>query len=203
MLGALRTAGPACTLRTWHAATVNAGWHPSWSRAFARRARAQPEALPLALTPEAGNIDGTREWDRGEPLPPPRPGGYQLPRVFEPRGGAIPRLGSLRVPYQDGTFSPFEDPGAPPAGEPMEPDRSPPPWKVLRSHNGNLPIYLRFKRGGSEVSTLLLHFFGDIEHMRKELARVCESPVRVRSGKFEVRGMHTWKIKEWLTSLGM
>mmetsp|Transcript_123334 Transcript_123334/g.217401 ORF Transcript_123334/g.217401 Transcript_123334/m.217401 type:complete len:128 (-) Transcript_123334:16-399(-) len=118
-------------------------------------------------------------------------------------GGVTPRLQNLRAPGHDPNHSPFEDPNAPPAGIPIEEDRPRPPWKVLRTHNGNLPVYDRFRRHGAIVTTYVRHFYGDAEHMRKELMMLCESPVRLRSGCFEVRGLHTWKIKEWLVSLGM
>merc|ERR1712196_212114 len=97
----------------------------------------------------------------------------------------------------------FDDPGSPPMGTPIEGEAPPKRWKVLRTHNGNLPVYTRIRYGGLEVTTLVQHFFGDVETMRKELMNVCESPVRVRAGKLEVRGLHSWKIKEWLVSLGM
>lgn len=30
----------------------------------------------------------------------------------------------------------------------------------------------------------------------------CEAPARVRTGSIEIKGLHSWKLKEWLTSLG-
>mmetsp|Transcript_56132 Transcript_56132/g.119513 ORF Transcript_56132/g.119513 Transcript_56132/m.119513 type:complete len:203 (-) Transcript_56132:43-651(-) len=158
---------------------------------------------PLPVTLKFVGAPTARDLDSGAPLPAPRVGGYEQPQAWQPQGGAIPRTHSLKMPGEGGVHSPFEDPGAPPAGTPMEPDKQSPPWKVLRTHNGNLPVYLKVKFGGAEAFTQVRHVFGDIEHMRKALAMVCEAPVRVRSGVFEVRGLHEWKIKEWLTALGM
>mmetsp|Transcript_128352 Transcript_128352/g.411353 ORF Transcript_128352/g.411353 Transcript_128352/m.411353 type:complete len:214 (+) Transcript_128352:100-741(+) len=173
----------------------------SQRRFFARRSGRLPPVVPVAL--QLVGVPTDTSMFQGPPMPAPRQGGYPLPRVHQPRGGAMPRLASLRLPGIGGCHSPFEDPGAPPAGEPLEPERPPPPWKVLRTHNGNLPVYTRIRYGGSDASTQVRHFFGDIENMKKELASLCESPVRTRPGRFEVRGLHTWKIKEWLVSLGM
>jgi hypothetical protein len=68
--------------------------------------------------------------------------------------------------------------------------------------SGNLPVYEKFRDGGIEVCTHIRLVEGDIEVFRKRLLSVCEAPTRVRVGAFEVLGMHTWKVKEWLTSLG-
>ncbi|CAK9058076.1 unnamed protein product [Durusdinium trenchii] len=97
---------------------------------------------------------------------------------------------------------PYLDPSSPLRVEPLEPG-STRPWKVLRSQNGELPVYSRYRYAGKEVTTIVTHIFGDIEAIRKELMSVCESPCRERPGKLEVRGYHKWKIKEWLLSLGM
>ncbi|CAJ1354524.1 unnamed protein product [Effrenium voratum] len=96
----------------------------------------------------------------------------------------------------------FLDPNSPVPNEPLEPTE-PKPWKVLRTQNGNLPVYTRYSHAGAEVSTLVKHVYGDIAAMRKELMMVTEAPCRVRPGKLEVRGLHRWKLKEWLMSLGM
>eukprot|EP00397_Hematodinium_sp_SG-2012_P068249 GEMP01109751.1.p1 GENE.GEMP01109751.1~~GEMP01109751.1.p1 ORF type:complete len:131 (+),score=12.15 GEMP01109751.1:49-441(+) len=77
------------------------------------------------------------------------------------------------------------------------------PFRVNRTANGNLPVYERFRNKGRSVNTFVSLFDGDQEAMRKALMRVCESPVRVRFGSFEVRGLHSWKIKEWLESINM
>lgn len=91
--------------------------------------------------------------------PEPRPGGYDL-KIYGPRGGAVPRLTSLIIDEAhqrvqchgeqlvalwfccQGYNPPFLDPGSPLPMEPIE-DQDPKPWKVLRSRNGNLPVYTR------------------------------------------------------------
>mmetsp|Transcript_29246 Transcript_29246/g.83082 ORF Transcript_29246/g.83082 Transcript_29246/m.83082 type:complete len:205 (-) Transcript_29246:98-712(-) len=181
-------------------------------RGFARRSL-RPEGVPAVLTVADADIRSpaarrpvardSSDWSQGPPASPPRAGGYPLPWPRQPRGGAIPRLGSQWVAGHGGNHSPFDDPGTRPTGEPLEPERPPPPWKVLRSHNGNLPVYTKLSKGGIEATTNIIHFFGDVEHMKKEVMKICESPVRLRSGRLEVRGLHAWKLKEWLVSIGM
>jgi len=75
-------------------------------------------------------------------------------------------------------------------------------FRINRTINGNLPIYERFRRGGCEAMTVIRLIEGDVDQLRKKLMMVCEAPCRVRTGCVELRGLHTWKIKEWLTSLG-
>mmetsp|Transcript_41805 Transcript_41805/g.116584 ORF Transcript_41805/g.116584 Transcript_41805/m.116584 type:complete len:206 (-) Transcript_41805:75-692(-) len=178
-------------------------------RHFARRVQHRDRPVPVAMPLEQAP-DPSRDWSQGRPPLPARVGGY--PQRGEKRRaggstwvhrGAVPRLQHLWVPGEGQNHSPFDDPNTPPAGVPLEPERPAPPWKVLRTHNGNLPVYLRVSYQGAVVTTLVAHFYGDVEHMRKELMRICEAPVRIRCSKFEIRGLHTWKIKEWLTSLGM
>mmetsp|Transcript_64828 Transcript_64828/g.193182 ORF Transcript_64828/g.193182 Transcript_64828/m.193182 type:complete len:224 (-) Transcript_64828:100-771(-) len=189
-------------------------------RHFARRRQHQERPVPVMMPMDAPpahaqastrtHSDPSRDWSQGPPEPRPRVGGFRKTyrdgeNVIKPwaHRGAVPRLGRLWVPGEGQTHSPFDDPCAPPAGEPLEPERPAPPWKVLRTHNGNLPVYLRVSYQGAVVTTMVSHFFGDVEHMRKELMKVCEAPVRLRASRFEIRGLHTWKIKEWLVSLGM
>lgn len=81
-------------------------------------------------------------------------------------------------------------------------DRSKMNFRVTRTVNGNLPVYECFKKGGQEAYTQLRHVEGDQQQVAKMLLKVCEAPVRVRTGAFEVKGVHSWKIKEWLASLG-
>lgn len=75
-------------------------------------------------------------------------------------------------------------------------------WRVRRTINGNLPVYERFQRGGIKAYTQIKNVDGDVHAMRKKLLRVCESPVRVRKGRIDVRGLHSWKLKEYFTAAG-
>ena len=76
-------------------------------------------------------------------------------------------------------------------------------YSVLRTANGELPVYKVYKGDGKVVNTVVRHIRGDMDMIRKDLARVCESPVKIHMGTLEVRGIHTWKIKEYLESVGI
>ncbi|EPT24825.1 large subunit ribosomal protein IMG2 [Toxoplasma gondii ME49] len=81
-------------------------------------------------------------------------------------------------------------------------DTSHVPYKVVRTPSGNLPVYSRVRKHGTEVTTIVRHAFGDITAMKKDLVAICEAPVRERLGTLEVKGLHVLKIKQWLRSLG-
>ena len=53
------------------------------------------------------------------------------------------------------------------------------------------------------MNTIVRCIQGDFDKLRKELASICEAPVRVHIGSLEVKGLHTWKVKEYLESLGL
>ncbi|KFG47045.1 mitochondrial large subunit ribosomal protein IMG2 [Toxoplasma gondii RUB] len=75
-------------------------------------------------------------------------------------------------------------------------------FQVVRTPSGNLPVYSRVRKHGTEVTTIVRHAFGDITAMKKDLVAICEAPVRERLGTLEVKGLHVLKIKQWLRSLG-
>lgn len=77
------------------------------------------------------------------------------------------------------------------------------PYTVARSANGELPVYKVFKGSGRIVNTVVKNIRGDMDVLRKDLAQVCEAPVKIHMGSVEVRGIHTWKIKEYLESIGI
>ena len=77
------------------------------------------------------------------------------------------------------------------------------PYSVARTINGELPVYKVFKGNGKIVNTVVKHVRGDMDTLRRDIARVCESPVKIHMGSIEVRGIHTWKIKEYLESIGI
>ena len=77
------------------------------------------------------------------------------------------------------------------------------PYTVSRTVNGELPVYKVFKGNGTIVNTIVRNVQGDMDTLRKDLSNVCESPVKVHMGSLEVRGIHTWKIKEYLESIGI
>lgn len=77
------------------------------------------------------------------------------------------------------------------------------PYTILRTANGELPVYKVYKAQGKIVNTVVKHVRGDIDSLRKDLAKVCESPVKLHMGSVEIRGIHTWKVKEYLESIGI
>ena len=77
------------------------------------------------------------------------------------------------------------------------------PYTVCRTVNGELPVYKVFKGDGKIVNTVVKHIRGDLDSLRKDLAKVCESPVKLHMGSVEIRGIHTWKVKEYLESIGI
>ena len=77
-------------------------------------------------------------------------------------------------------------------------------FRVRRTKNGSgdLPVYSVYRRGGLEVNTIVRNLEGDVSALIQELRTVCEAPVRARVGSLEIRGLHVWKVKEWLISCG-
>ncbi len=73
---------------------------------------------------------------------------------------------------------------------------------VNRTRNRELPIYKKFRSEGRQINTVVRQIQGDYLSLRKDLAAICEAPVRVHIGSLEVKGVHTWKIKEFLESKG-
>ena len=76
-------------------------------------------------------------------------------------------------------------------------------YLVQRTRNGELPVYRLFKSEGKQVNTVVRCVTGDYDKLRKELASICEAPVRIHIGSLEIKGLHTWKVKEYLASLGL
>ena len=76
-------------------------------------------------------------------------------------------------------------------------------YTVVRTVNGELPVYKVYKGDGKIVNTVVRHVRGDLDLLRKDLSQVCESPVKIHMGSLEVRGIHTWKIKEYFESIGI
>ena len=72
-----------------------------------------------------------------------------------------------------------------------------------RTHKGNLPVYTDFKAGGTRKITIVRRIYGDIEEFKQELKKiVSNSDIEEKMGRLEVSGMHSQKIKFWLTRLG-
>ena len=63
-------------------------------------------------------------------------------------------------------------------------------------------MYRLYRSEGKQINTVVRKVEGDFEKLRKQLSSVCEAPVRVHIGSLEVKGLHTWKIKEFLEAQG-
>ena len=77
------------------------------------------------------------------------------------------------------------------------------PFQVERTHKGNLPVYTDVRAGGSRRVTVVRKIFGDVNAFKDELSKiVSNAPIEERVGRLEVSGMHSQKVKLWLTRLG-
>ena len=77
------------------------------------------------------------------------------------------------------------------------------PFQVDRTHKNNLPVYTNYKRGGNQKRTVIRNLTGDITAFKEELSKVVSnSEISEKMGRIEVNGLHTAKVKLWLTRLG-
>ena len=66
-----------------------------------------------------------------------------------------------------------------------------------------MPVYSDFKLGGSQKRTVIRNISGDLFAFKEELSKVVSnSPITEKMGRLEVSGIHTSKVKLWLTRLG-
>ena len=87
--------------------------------------------------------------------------------------------------------------------EPLGPSDDKIPFHVDRTHAGNLPVYTKFTHGGNRQRTIIRKIIGDTTALRQELAKiVSNSPMEEKQGQIIVSGLHSAKIKLWLTRLG-
>ena len=77
------------------------------------------------------------------------------------------------------------------------------PFDVQRTHKGNLPVYSDRRAGGQRKITIVRLVYGDVNAFKEELSKiVSNSPIAEKSGRLEISGFHTAKVKLWLTRLG-
>ena len=77
------------------------------------------------------------------------------------------------------------------------------PFEVQRTEKGNLPVYTDFRAGGLRKVTVVRRILGDVEQFKAELAKICSNATIVeKMGRLEISGLHTQKVKLWLTRLG-
>ncbi|CAD8154161.1 unnamed protein product [Paramecium pentaurelia] len=77
------------------------------------------------------------------------------------------------------------------------------PFRILRSQNGNLPVYKKYFVRSEVPRTVIRHIEGDVNEFIKELRKVCSNAdVIEKVGRVEVNGSHTISVRKWLTQLG-
>lgn len=77
---------------------------------------------------------------------------------------------------------------------------------------GFLPVYSKFRKDGTKVTTEIRKISGDRESFIRELRATLQlpsnyhnhavDPVKIRAGSIEVKGNHVRHLKTWLASLG-
>ena len=77
------------------------------------------------------------------------------------------------------------------------------PFAVDRTHKSNLPVYTNYRHGGQQKRTVIRNISGDVNQFKDELSKiVSNAPMTEKMGRIEVNGLHSAKIKLWLTRLG-
>ena len=77
------------------------------------------------------------------------------------------------------------------------------PFVVKRTYRNNLPVYTEYKQGGNVQRTVVRNITGDLSEFKSELSKVVSnSPINEKMGRIEINGLHTKKVKLWLTRLG-
>ena len=77
------------------------------------------------------------------------------------------------------------------------------PFSIMRTHTGNLPVYTDIRTGGQRQLTVVRKIEGDIEAFKAELAKVVSNAtIEEKMGRLEISGIHSQKVKLWLTRLG-
>ena len=103
---------------------------------------------------------------------------------------------------KDSTYDLFETYKDFHVNEPLVP-LEPLPFQIERTHRSNLPVYTEFKMGGQQKKTIVRNITGDITQFKEELSKiVSNSPIQEKMGRVEISGMHSAKVKFWLTRLG-
>ena len=77
------------------------------------------------------------------------------------------------------------------------------PFQVSRTHTGNLPVYTDFRAGGNRKVTVVRKIYGDVDEFKSELSKiVSNADIKDKMGRLEISGLHSQKVKFWLTRLG-
>ena len=81
-------------------------------------------------------------------------------------------------------------------------------FAVVRSQNGNLPVYTDLRNGRTNKRTILRKYTGDANALRAALREELKEQtgkdmeVFMYHGRMEVRGHHQDVLRNWLTRLG-
>lgn len=77
------------------------------------------------------------------------------------------------------------------------------PFYVERTHTNCLPVYSEYKQRHLEKFTVIRRISGDIGEFVNELKKITSnSNISVKKGRLEIQGLHTEKIKLYLSRLG-
>eukprot|EP00029_Vermamoeba_vermiformis_P000071 TRINITY_DN10076_c0_g1_i1.p1 TRINITY_DN10076_c0_g1~~TRINITY_DN10076_c0_g1_i1.p1 ORF type:complete len:142 (-),score=27.69 TRINITY_DN10076_c0_g1_i1:85-510(-) len=76
------------------------------------------------------------------------------------------------------------------------------PFKVERTNTGQLPVYSDIRNGRTNILTIVRRVTGDLNEMKAEVEKLTGSLVQIKTGKLEIKGPHTKKVKLWLRHLG-
>ena len=77
------------------------------------------------------------------------------------------------------------------------------PFHVPRTFTGNLPVSTEFRNNRQRKLTVVRKVVGDLDEFKAELAKVVSNaPIFDKTGRVEVRGLHTEAVKLWLRRLG-
>ncbi|XP_035668110.1 39S ribosomal protein L49, mitochondrial-like [Branchiostoma floridae] len=143
------------------------------------------------------------EGVRTDPLKPAQPEFVESREDFKWVERLIPRHQIPPIP---------EHPNYPtPCG--WVPPRDPPPdlpYSVRRSRFCHIPVYQRFRKGGSRKQTVIAHIEGDIWALEKELEKflpaiIGRNPaiqVNEVARKIVVKGLVMEEVKKWLLEKG-
>lgn len=77
------------------------------------------------------------------------------------------------------------------------------PFKIMRTHLGNLPVYSDFKNDRNRQITVIRKISGNVDEFKTELQKIVSNyDIKEKIGRVEVKGIHTEAIKTWLRRLG-
>ena len=78
-----------------------------------------------------------------------------------------------------------------------------PPFYVYRTFTNNLPVYSDYANRHEKVKTIIRHITGDVTELAKELEKITSgSSIKIKTGRIEIDGLHSEKVKLYLSRLG-